>query len=246
MKKILNYISNGQGLGIKYLLLLSAIVSIFSAVVFKISGDDTLVPNAQKVADEFLPIRIENGVIVEPENTVKSYNIVMGEDSKGVEQSFNVVLDTTTDTIDTAGLPQGMYISRKAVYVVEKGTVRTTNLEDSTYLEKKDYTDTLQTAVTIGCILLAIIGFIVLFVYYLLLTLFYANCSYIVSSIFKKNFEFDLRMRLSALAFIATYVIFVILEFFNFSSLIVFFVAVLALQTLVIKEIPEQEKKNIK
>ena len=73
MEKIINYIARGQGLGIKFLLLFSLIVAVFYAVGTKFAGDQFFVPAAQKAADAFLPIRIENGIVTEPENTVKNY-----------------------------------------------------------------------------------------------------------------------------------------------------------------------------
>ena len=79
MEKIINYISRGQGLGIKFLLLFSLIVAVFYAVGTKFAGDQFFVPAAQKAADAFLPIRIENGIVTEPENTVKNYTFVLGE-----------------------------------------------------------------------------------------------------------------------------------------------------------------------
>ena len=67
MEKIINYISRGQGLGLKFLLLFSLIVAVFYAVGTKFAGDQFFVPAAQKAADAFLPIRIENGIVTEPE-----------------------------------------------------------------------------------------------------------------------------------------------------------------------------------
>lgn len=48
-------------------------------------------------------------------------------------------------------------------------------------------------------------------------------------------------MRLSTLAFIATNVVFTVLGWFDFSSNLIFLLAVLALQALVIKELPGKQ-----
>lgn len=48
-------------------------------------------------------------------------------------------------------------------------------------------------------------------------------------------------MRLSTLAFIATNVVFTVLGWFGFSSNLIFLLAVLALQALVIKELPGKQ-----
>lgn len=84
-------------------------------------------------------------------------------------------------------------------------------------------------------------GFVAFFILYFIVVIFYATCSYIVSAIFRKQYDFDLRMRLSTLAFIATNVVFTVLGWFGFSSNLIFLLAVLALQALVIKELPGKQ-----
>lgn len=115
MEKIINYISRGQGLGIKFLLLFSLIVAVFYAVGTKFAGDQFFVPAAQKAADAFLPIRIENGIVTEPENTVKNYTFVLGEGKVPDAESFNLTMDTTVDSLDTSGLKEGLYLTKRAL-----------------------------------------------------------------------------------------------------------------------------------
>lgn len=62
MEKIINYISRGQGLGIKFLLLFSLIVAVFYAVGTKFAGDQFFVPAAQKAADAFLPTELKTAL----------------------------------------------------------------------------------------------------------------------------------------------------------------------------------------
>lgn len=115
MEKIINYIARGQGLGIKFLLLFSLIVAVFYAVGTKFAGDQFFVPAAQKAADAFLPIRIENGIVTEPENTVKNYTFVLGEGKVPDAESFNLTMDTTVDSLDTSGLKEGLYLTKRAL-----------------------------------------------------------------------------------------------------------------------------------
>ena len=124
MEKIINYISRGQGLGIKFLLLFSLIVAVFYAVGTKFAGDQFFVPAAQKAADAFLPIRIENGIVTEPENTVKNYTFVLGEGKVPDAESFNLTMDTTVDSLDTSGLKEGLYLTKRALYVVQRTQTR--------------------------------------------------------------------------------------------------------------------------
>ena len=136
MEKIINYISRGQGLGLKFLLLFSLIVAVFYAVGTKFAGDQF-----------FLPIRIENGIVTEPENTVKNYTFVLGEGKVPDAESFNLTMDTTVDSLDTSGLKEGLYLTKRALYVVQRTQTRVYELEDSSYFPQGDYTDTFHSVV---------------------------------------------------------------------------------------------------
>lgn len=241
MEKIINYISRGQGLGIKFLLLFSLIVAVFYAIGTKFVGDQFFVPAAQKAADAFLPIRIEDGVVTEPQNTVKNYTFVLGEEKVPDAESFNLTMDTTVDSLDTSGLKEGLYLTRRALYVVQRNQTRVYELEDSSYFPQGDYTDTFHSVVNWAVVFVGLFGFVAFFILYFIVVIFYATCSYIVSAIFRKQYDFDLRMRLSTLAFIATNVVFTVLGWFGFSSNLIFLLAVLALQALVIKELPGKQ-----
>lgn len=153
MEKIINYISRGQGLGIKFLLLFSLIVAVFYAVGTKFAGDQFFVPAAQKAADAFLPIRIENGIVTEPENTVKNYTFVLGEGKVPDAESFNLTMDTTVDSLDTSGLKEGLYLTKRALYVVQRTQTRVYELEDSSYFPQGDYTDTFHSVVNWAVVL---------------------------------------------------------------------------------------------
>ncbi len=243
MNVILNYIARGQGLGIKYLLLFSLIVTVFFSVTIKQAGDDTFVPAAQEAADEFLPIRIENGVVTEPKDTVKIHSFNLGDDDQDDADWFNLKMDTTVDYMNTAGLKQGIYLTKRAIYAVNNDQTRVYNLENSAYFPKKDYTDTFRSILNWTIVGLGIFGFFAFFIFYFIAVIFYATCSYVISAIFRKQYNFDLRMRLSTLAFIATNIVFTVLGWFGFSSSLIFLLAVLALEALVIKDLPSQEQQ---
>lgn len=238
MGKIINYIAKGQGLGIKYLLLFTLIVTVIFSINIKLAGEDIFVPTAQEIADQFLPIKIENGEIVEPLNVVKKHTISVGEGQSA--QSFDILMDTTTYNLDPAELKDGIYITRSAVYTVNNGETRVHKLENSLELPSGDYTELFSRFFNWGLFIFGIFAFLGLALFYFIAVIFYATCSYLVSLIMRKKYDYDLRMRLSTLAFITTYVVFSVIEIFGFSSSLVFFLAVLALQSLVMKNIPEQ------
>ena len=144
-------------------------------------------------------------------------------------------MDTTVDSLDTSGLKEGLYLTKRALYVVQRTQTRVYELEDSSY------TDTFHSVVNWAVVFVGLFGFVAFFILYFIVVIFYATCSYIVSAIFRKQYDFDLRMRLSTLAFIATNVVFTVLGWFGFSSNLIFLLAVLALQALVIKELPGKQ-----
>ena len=71
-------------------------------------------------AGNFLPMTIQNGQVVQPSDTIisRSYS------SEG--KTFNIVLDTRTETLDINTLSDGIYLSKKCFYVVssEESKVR--------------------------------------------------------------------------------------------------------------------------
>lgn len=79
---------------------------------------------ANEIAD-FLPITVENGAIVAPENTLiqKSY----GEGW----QAANVVLDTRVDRFEPTSLQgQGLYVSREFIYTVARNEIKIHSLKE--------------------------------------------------------------------------------------------------------------------
>ncbi len=96
-----------------------------STAVNKVVTD--FMPVVKASAVDFLPITIEDGMIVKPENTLieKTY----GDEG----EQLKVVLDTRTEEFEPANLTEsGIYISRSAVYSVNsaKNEMRINSLRD--------------------------------------------------------------------------------------------------------------------
>ncbi|MBQ8672309.1 MAG: DUF1189 family protein [Alphaproteobacteria bacterium] len=91
---------------------------ICASIYFSQIMSDAIVQYSPVVAKEmeaFLPITIANGEIVEPKDTVikRSYG--------NATDAFDVVLDTRVDEFDASSLKnQGLYVSRKYIYGVQK------------------------------------------------------------------------------------------------------------------------------
>ncbi len=245
MEKLINYIKQGKGIGLKYLLLFALFYAIVLTIAFKRAGDEVLVPAAQKVADEFLPIKIENGVIVEPENMYKTYTLQITGDKNGNEETYEIIMNTEVETINPTDLKkEGIYITKNAIYFSANNQLKVYPFENSAYFPVGDYKDAFTYVLNWTLFVLLVFFFIGLSIVYWLGVVFYALLSYVISAIFKKQFDFSLRMRMSTLAFITTGLVFTFLGWFGYGNRIVFMIAILALEAVFIKEIAAEEEKT--
>ena len=235
MNKIVNYITNGSGLGVKYLLIFSLVMSLFAGIFIRISGAE-MIPYAQSVADQLLPIKIENGIVVEPFDTVKTAYLRIGDEETMV---FPFTINTTTDALDPSHLRPGLYLTRTTLYAVNQNDTRIIKVQDNAYLPKADYTDVFKSLLNWVAFFSALICIFLLFLLYFILALFYSVCAIAVAAIASKKLDFDLRMRISSLCIIAAYVIFIPLNFTSLgNSRLLFFIVVIALQAFIIKKLP--------
>lgn len=235
MQKIFNYIIKGQGLGIKFILLASFIISLVFSLFIRINGAD-LVPYANDIINQMLPLKIENGVVVEPQNTIRVAHLNSGE----VSIPLPIVMDTTVDTINTQQVEKGFYLTRRNFYVINDNESRIYPLEEDVELLPDDYTDDIKSALTWTAVSLFFLGIIFIFIAYFIATIFYALCAQLIGLIFKKKYKFDARMRLSVLCFLAVYILYYILGLCGIeNNRLIFFVTVLILQSAIIFKLPE-------
>ena len=238
MDKIFRYIKNGEGIGAKYLLVYALIVAITYGAAFKVLGN-MATPSLQNITDQLFPIKIENGVIVEPANTIKDIKL----DIEGYDIPF--ILDTRIDTVDTNGLKSGIYISRKSVYAVDKDQVRVHNFKSDMYLPKDDYTGIFKSYATGIALVFAVMVFVSFYVMYLALCCFYAFFANIIAKHVRVNMDYAASMRLSTVTYIFTSIVFAILNVLRLSTnSLVFFVAMIALQIIVLKNMKEKSKNK--
>lgn len=238
MQKILNYILKGQGLGVKFLILLAVVMSLVVAVVVKVKGND-FVPYAQQVADQMLPIKVENGVVVKPYNTFKQAKITLDDYSRPFYIPF--IIDTTVDNFDTANLEQGIYLTRTAFYTVQRNEVRMLRLEGNVEILKADYTDVFKSWMSWFAVIFGFISVFFLFIMYFLLAIFYSFCAKLITWMTSVNLDFDQRMRLSSLALVAAYILFLPFDWASIgSNKLLFFVVVMAIQVFAVKKIRPQ------
>ena len=208
MNKILNYIRYGKGLGLKFLLLYSLVLSVILAVQIKGLGYN-FVPEMQNAAEQLLPVKIENGTIIEPNNEIKSVNLSFN----GI--IFPLVLDTTVDTIDPIGLKPGIYVARKALYSVSEKDTRVIDFQENMDLPLGNYVSLFKKVVWAVAIMAALIGWILPFVGYALCAVLYAFCGQLVAKCKKLSLNFSTAMRLACVAYIATLLLMLVLSWFG-------------------------------
>lgn len=249
MQKIFNYIIKGQGLGVKYILLASVVVSLIFSLFIRINGAE-LVPYANDIINQMLPLKIENGVVVEPQNTIRVAHLQSGN----VAIPLPIVMDTTINTLDPSRAENGFYLTKTAFYAINDNEVRMYQLEGDVNLIQDDYTDSIKSALTWTAVSLFFIGILFIFITYFIAAIFYALCAQLLELFFRKKYNFDVRMRLSVLCFLVVYIFYFLLSLCGLeSNKLVFFITTLILQSLVIYKLPliknevivENEKENI-
>ena len=149
MTRIINYLKNGRGIGTLFLALLAVIITVqFFYASKKVVL--AMVPEVQNTLNQLLPIEIENGVVIEPADTVK--NVKLKVPFVPGYAGLPVILDTRVDSLDFDELlksKSSIQISRKNVYVVSKGEVKVRSLGDASYrFEKQDYQEKMKAYVS--------------------------------------------------------------------------------------------------
>lgn len=235
-----NYIIKGQGLGVKYILLASFIISLVFSIFIRVKGND-LVPYANDIINQMLPLKIENGVVVEPQNTIRVAHLQSGN----VAIPLPIIMDTTIDTLDTSKAEKGFYLTRTAFYVINDNEVRMHTLDEDVDLVQDDYTDDIKSVLTGTAVTLFFIGILLIFITYFIATIFYALCAQILGLFFGKKYTFDTRMRLSVVCFLTVYILYFLLSLCGLESgKLIFFITTLILQSIVIYKLPAIQVEN--
>ena len=112
MKKILNYITNGQGMGLKYFTLFSVFICIlcwflFSSVLMKkgLNNEDI-----NKFFDKIPTLQIADGRLIEPKNTYLSIPVVEGYNDE-------LIINTVPEVPVNLNFASGVYLSQEAIYL---------------------------------------------------------------------------------------------------------------------------------
>lgn len=189
MEKFVNYVRNGKGIGLLFILAASLIVTIIMLLVAK-SFYGEMRPQAMLIANDFLPLTVKGGKIVDPADAYKRVDLKFG--NTGTEKdNFAVVLDTREPTPSLPKGAQGLYIYKDVIYVASANQIRNYDLQDG--LWDKDSFEKLLDSVTgimSGVIGVVLIG--ILFVVCLFKTFMAAVFGFIAAKVFGRAKWFDM------------------------------------------------------
>ena len=148
MEKVKMYILQGKGIGLIFLLAAALLAALM--MIFLLRGVYTEIkPEVELVAEEFLPVTIKGGKIVEPADTYKKLELGLG-DENGDKQIYPIVLDTKNDasTFVPSG-ERGLFILSDVIYAVSAGEIRRISLatQPDGIFDKDDFTALMDKAV---------------------------------------------------------------------------------------------------
>ena len=229
MQKIFQYIKNAKGVGAIWIFVLAALVAFSSAYSAK-----TLlprgVPYVQEFADTFFPIKIQNGKIVDPQNTIISKTYQVGG------QPLNITLDTTTDFLPESAQKTGLYFTRSYIYSIADSKIQRQPFTTNLNLEKRDYTPFLNGLIKYIVRIIVFVGPFFNFVCFMIAVVFYALLTGFACALNKVMLSFKAKMRLNAVLFIGVYLFSTICYFVGiYFSTLSFFLMMLALQIIFAK-----------
>lgn len=238
MKKIIDYITKGSGFGILPLLAFSVVIAIIISIKMK-DFSNSMIPAAQETANRILPVKIEHGRVITPDNINQTFKIKLSDRFPDVRIPF--VVNTTVDTLNPVRLKEGIYLTRTAFYTVGKNQTKVMALSDSLDIPQGDYTDFFKDVANYVIAFMFSFFVIIFFIGLLLACLFYTLTAWLLSAVMKRQTGFDFRMRLSSCGVIMIYTLSFLLTLSGSSlSGMVFFILVLAFQGLFIYHAPQK------
>jgi len=195
MEKFINYIKNGKGNGLVFLLAAAVLVAIFFVFMIKQLYTDVK-PRILLAAEDFLPISVEGGKIVSPVDTYKTLELKLDERDK---EPFLVVLDTKNEHIDISTNKTGLFITKDMLYVVTPNEVKKVTYVDGVF-DMPRFTDMMSEAVGAFSLILSVVAVGGLFLFFFVKTLIVAGVGKLIYKIEDKEkiINFSVLMRMGA------------------------------------------------
>lgn len=243
MQKIFNYIRNAKGVGALWIFLLATVVA-FSSAYWAKKFLPIAIPHVQEFTDTFFPIKVENGKVLVPYDTIISKTYHVG--------NFPLImtLDTTKDFLPADEKRIGLYLTRSYLYSIDGDTIQRHTLNADFELKRQDYIPFLTnlTKNIVRCIF--IIGPFFNFICFMIAIVFYAFLTGFACALNKMGLTFKEKMRLNTVLFITIYILSTLCGFVGFYlSPLSFFLLMLALQIIIVKTVGtpiEQKETSVK
>lgn len=243
MEKIFNYILKGKGIGLKYIFYIATIISLIFAIYIRIAGAD-LVPYANDIINQMLPLKVENGVVVNPQNTIKVAQLREGD----VSIPLPLVLNTNIEDINPAEVPEGIYITKTKIYAINDQEIRIYPFSEDFEALPQDYSEGIKSGLTWVAVFSFVAGAILISVLYFIAVLLYSVAALLLGVMFGKKYEFDARMRLSAVCFLTVYVALFCLNLTGAAITVggwTSFIVIILLQSAIIYKLPAANNEEV-
>lgn len=209
MNRILQYLKNNPKTGTYALLVISLIFGLFLSIYCNFEMRK-IIPHAQEITDQILPLKIEHQTIVYP-NIIKIIPIF----SHFSDFKFQIGINTIDDFLETDYLPSGIYLSKNALYTIIDEQVSVTALTEKLFLPKGDYSKDFCQYINYVSLLIFLITFIMFIIINFIIALAYSGLSYFFTSSLKIHPSFSLRLCISNIIIPITFVLTIILMYFD-------------------------------
>lgn len=189
MEKFVNYVRNGKGVGLLFILAASVIATIAMLLAAKGFYND-MRPQVMMVANDFLPITVKGGKIVDPIDTYKRVNLKFG--NTGTKKDyFTVVLNTREEAKSLPRGEQGLFIYKDMVSVVSQRKTQSYELQDGVW-DKDTFESVLDSVVGVmsGVVGIVLIG--IWFVVCLFKTFVAAVLGFLAAKVLNRAKMFDM------------------------------------------------------
>ncbi len=190
MEKFVNYVRNGKGIGLLFMLAASVVVTIVMLLVAK-NFYGEMRPQALIVANDFLPITVKGGQIVAPADTYKRVDLKFGNTGTK-KDNFSIVLNTRETASSLPRGAQGLYIYKDMIYAATPGQIRSYELQDG-FWDKDSFEKLLDsiTGIVSGVIGVVLIG--ILFIVCLFKTFVAAVLGFLAAKVLNRAKQFDMQ-----------------------------------------------------
>ncbi|MBR2274373.1 MAG: DUF1189 family protein [Alphaproteobacteria bacterium] len=199
MEKIVAYILSGKGKGLLFLFAAAVVVTFAGMLALKQFYGEFR-PQLLLVADEFLPITVEKGKIVQPLGVYKKVDLKFDESADNADV-LPIVLDTQQESSEVPMAKMGVFIMQDMIYAISPNKIQRIQLTDGVWTKSK-IEEMLNSFVGMFSLLISVLMIGFLFVIMLIKTLIVAGIGKLLLKPMQllNKFDFSILMRLSAVA----------------------------------------------